>query len=110
MGSVINGCTSGGAESQNPKAKPKPKAKEGMPGFEDKDWWKVLSRDAQAEELSNPNFHLPCAPTVIEKEALYVPQKFSFAEVFDHPLFQGRKERILRYATCTVGKIVMAQT
>lgn len=60
--------------------------------------------DAQAEEPSNPNFHLPRAPTVTEKEAQYVPQKFNFAEVFDRPLFQGKTERKVTYANGTVKK------
>ena len=67
-------------------------------------WWKVLSTDIQVEKPNNSTFTLPRAPTVAEKKAQYVPQKFNFAEIFYCPLFQGRVKRNVTYDNGTVKK------
>lgn len=73
-------------------------AGDNMLGFLTGMWLKGISMDIQVEEPIDSKFTLPCAPTVAEKEAEYVPQKFNFAEKFDRHLFQGRVKRNVTYA------------
>ena len=56
------------------------------------------------EKPTNPMFKLPHAPTVVEEESKYVPQKFYFSKKFDRPVFEGIVNRKVRYATGTIKK------
>ena len=84
------------------KAKSKPKKKKavssgmkGMKLFPDTAYWEVLDPmpDVVQEPL-NPRFKIARAPTIAERDAKYVPQKFNYPQQFDIPEFKAVKKEL----------------
>ena len=79
----------------------KSKEKEEIPvGFPSTVYWKLLNHESECvDEPSNPTFKAPRAPTHPDRDALKVPMKYNFAETFDRPVWQGRMESPMTFAS-----------
>ena len=69
-------------------------------GFPEGTHWKILSHESmQVVEPSNPTFNAPRAPTVPEEDAKEIPTKHNFIETFDRPVWQGRMDKPVLFAS-----------
>lgn len=60
--------------------------------------WRVLKAVEEVTEPVNPTFINARAPTINEKDQMYIPQKHNFKEKFDRPKFTGKLIMKDRYA------------
>ena len=51
------------------------------------------------DEPYNSTFKAPRAPTIPAEDALKVPIKYNFTDTFDRPVWQGRMERPMVFAS-----------
>ena len=84
-------------EAKN-KAKPQKKKRivNGFKVFPDTSFWRQLNPGGAAvQEPANPTFLVARAPTISEKDAGHVPNKYNFTDHFDVPPFTGMKKELL---------------
>ena len=88
------------SQPKKKKAKGRSDGEKGMGAFPDTAYWRVLNPDSEpTQEPSNPTFNNPRAPTVVERDAKYVPVKYNFSSYkFQVPIFSAFVERVSRWA------------
>ena len=65
-----------------------------MKWFPDTAYWRVLKpKNETVDEPNNVTFKNPCAPTIPEEDAKYVPTKHDFDTHIERPVFTGTHEQ-----------------
>ena len=77
----------------NPKKSDKSMGGGGMKWFPDTAYCRVLKpKNETFDEPNNATFKNPCAPTIIEEDAKYVPTKYDFDTHIERPIFTGKQD------------------
>ena len=95
----------GNGKNTKPNKSDKSKSGGGMKWFPDTAYWRVLKpKNETVDEPNNATFKNPCAPTIPEEDAKYVPKKHDFDTHIKQQVFTGTYQQSITLIPISNGR------